>query len=104
MVLIGVAISINGVPIRLTDERWEHIVTGHSELKDLFDMVMNIIREPLSVRLGDNGELLAIQELEPGKYVVVVYREISKKDGFVVTAFITKRIKQMQRRAQVWPK
>ena len=104
LVLIGVAISVNGVPIRLTDERWEHIVIGHPELKELFTEVINTIREPLSVRLGNNDELLAIQELEAGKYIVVVYREINTKDGFVITAFITKKIKQMQRRLQLWPK
>lgn len=104
MVLIGVAISVNGVPVRLTDERWEHIVIGHPELKDLYTEVINTIREPISVVLGNNDELLAVQELEADKYIVVVYREVSTKDGFIITAFITKKIKQLQRRVQVWPK
>ncbi|MCW3131855.1 MAG: hypothetical protein N2V73_03955, partial [Candidatus Methanospirare jalkutatii] len=26
-----------------------------------------------------------------GKYIVVVYRELSKEDGFVITAFLTRR-------------
>jgi hypothetical protein len=26
--------SKNGVPIRLTDERWAHILIGHPELKE----------------------------------------------------------------------
>ncbi|SFF93282.1 hypothetical protein SAMN05660649_00066 [Desulfotomaculum arcticum] len=68
MVLIGVAISVNGVPIRLTDERWKHIVIGHPELKDLFTEVINTIREPLSVRLGNNDELLAVQRIG-GRYI-----------------------------------
>jgi len=35
---------------------------------------------------------------------VVVYREKTEKDGFLITAFLTKKIKQVQRRPQVWPK
>ncbi len=27
-----IAISVNGVPIRLTDERWSHIVNAHDDL------------------------------------------------------------------------
>lgn len=104
MVIIGVAISINGVPIRLTAERWEHITVGHPELKDLYESVINAISTPESIRLGNNNEYLALKKANDNKYIVVVYRETNKKDGFVITAFLTKRIKQIQRRPQVWPK
>jgi len=30
--ILGIADSVNGVPIRLTDERWEHILDSHPEL------------------------------------------------------------------------
>jgi len=32
-----------------------------------------------------------------------VYKEISHDDGFVITAFLTKRIKQIERRMKLWP-
>jgi len=37
-----IAISVNGVPIRLTDERWEHIIDGHADLANYRDDVLDI--------------------------------------------------------------
>jgi len=48
-------------------------------------------------------ELLAVKEIETGRYIVVVYKEINKEDGFVITAFLTRRIKQIERRTKLWP-
>jgi len=39
---------------------------------------------------------------EKGKYIVVIYRELSKEDGFVITAFLTRRRKQLGRRRRIW--
>jgi len=48
------------------------------------------------------GELLATKEAELGKWLVVVYRELDR-DGFVITAFLTRRIASLERRRQLWP-
>ena len=52
----------------------------------------------------DFGELLAIRpsaETPLGaKYVVVVYREISAEDGFILTAYLTRR--PSSRRETLW--
>jgi hypothetical protein len=45
-----------------------------------------------------------VRELNRHKYLVVVYRETSTTDGFVITAFLTKRIGRMARRKQQWPR
>lgn len=91
-----------GVPIRLTDERWAHIVEGHNELADQRTEVLETVRHPEIVVAGGAGELLAIRESEPGKWLVVVYRELDG-DGFIITAFITSRTAPLRRRRQVWP-
>jgi hypothetical protein len=103
MVIIGIAISVNSVPIRLTEERWNHIITGHPEVKEMFESVTKTISKPDHVFLGNNNELLAIRK-EQDKYVVAVYRETSHEDGFVITAFTTKKISKLKRRLQVWPR
>lgn len=59
--------SKNGVPIRLPDERWIHL-------------------------------------MKSGKYIVVAYKEVSKTDGFVISAFITRKMRQFERRKKVWPR
>ncbi len=96
------ATSRNGIPIRLTDERWAHIADEHGELTDLRLEVMQTITEPSRIFAGGAGELLAVQEQQLGKYIVVVYRELAA-DGFVITAFLTRRVRSLERRKQLWP-
>jgi hypothetical protein len=45
--------SKDGVPIRLTAERWFHIIENH--------------------------------EIEKGKFLAAVYKEINKEDGFIIS-------------------
>jgi hypothetical protein len=96
-------LSRKGVPIRLTDERWAHITEEHCELAGLRLEVLETIADPSRILAGHKDELLASREISPGEHLVVVYREM-QKDCFVVTAFLTKRIKSLDRRVQVWPK
>ncbi len=95
--------SKNGVPIRLPDERWIHITEEHSELAGYYFEVFETVNEPQAVYEGKLGELIAVKELETGKFMVVVYKEVSKEDGFIITAFLTKRIRQIERRNKLWP-
>jgi len=94
--------SKNGIPIRLPDERWTHIVDEHGELDGLRQDVLDTVAQPARILAGGAGELLAIREVEVGKWLVVVYRE-SGDDGFVITAFLTSRIRSLNRRRQLWP-
>ncbi len=93
--------SRNGVPVRLTDERWTHITEEHSELAGLRPDVIEALVEPERIVAGGAGELLAIREYQPGKWLVV-YREL-ERDGFVITAFLTRRRRSLDRRRQLWP-
>lgn len=94
--------SKSGVPIRLTDERWAHVTDEHCELAGHRLDVLETISEPERVFEGRVGERLAVRQVEPGKWLVVVYRE-SGENGFVITAFLTRRIHALERRRQLWP-
>lgn len=96
-------LSKNGIPIRLTDERWAHITEEHCELAGLRLEVMETVANPARIVAGKGGELLAVREIDPGKLLVVVYRE-NDGDGFIITAFITSRVNSLNRRVQVWPR
>ncbi len=96
--------SKNSVPIRITEERWLHITEAHSELAGYFFEILETIEDPDVIYEGTYGELLAVKEIENGKYLVVVYREMQKEDGFVITAFFTKRKTQLERRKKIWQK
>lgn len=94
--------SKNGVPIRLTDERWVHITEEHNELAGLRSEILETVANPTEIFAGNQGEMLAVREIEPGKYLVVVYREF-QSDGFIITAFLTRRAQALRRRQQLWP-
>lgn len=92
-----------GVPIRLTDERWSHIVEEHCELAGMKRDVLEAVADPERVLAGEAHELLAVRTLATGKALVVVYRELNNADGFVITAFLTRRLESLYRRPQLWP-
>ncbi|MDP2934948.1 MAG: hypothetical protein Q8O86_00480 [Dehalococcoidia bacterium] len=96
--------SKNGVAIRLTEERWIHITEEHSELAGYYFDVLETVEEPEAIFEGKFGELLAVKEIEPGKHIVVVYKEVGQEDGFIITAFTTRRAKQVLKRKRLWPK
>ena len=98
---MNTAVSKNGISIRLTDERWAHITDEHCELAGLRLEVLETIENPIRIFEGSREEFIAVIELTKGKFLAVVYKEF-QRDGFIITAFITKRIKSLFRRRQVW--
>ncbi len=88
--------SVDGVPIRLTGERWDHICRRHPELNNQKERVLETIGDPMEVLKGDFGEKLAVRFYRrtplTAKYLIVAYRELSEQDGFVVTAYLARRL------------
>lgn len=82
--------SIQSVPVRLTDERWQHVIRRHPEMSSQRDRVLETMTDPELIQQGDFGELLAVRFYAEtpltSKFLVVVYREVDIEDGFVVTA------------------
>jgi hypothetical protein len=91
------------VPIRLTEERWLHITEEHSEMAGYYSEVLEAIENPRTIYEGKSGECIAVKEINATQYLVVIYREIRKEDGFVITAFLTSRPKQFEKRRKLWP-
>jgi len=94
--------SKGGVLVRLTEERWSHIIDEHGELSGLRAELLRTVSDPEKILAGNEGALLALRTVEPGKWLVVVYREI-EEDGFIITAFLTRKIRSLDRRKQLWP-
>ncbi len=96
--------SRNGVPVRLTEERWRHIVEQHPEMDELQNRVLETLSVPDMIQEGDFGELLAVRRYVGTslgeKFLVVVYREVSAGDGFILTAYLTR--KPSSRRETLW--
>ena len=95
--------SKSGVPIRLTEGRWFHIVEHHNNLAGHSNDVLNTIENPDIILKGWTGELLAVKEIND-KYIIAAYKEIPKSDGFIITAFFTSKIEKLKRRGVIWEK
>ncbi len=88
------AYSVNNVPIRLTYERWYHITENHDDLASYFHEVLDAIENPELIVQGNEKTFKAVKNIGKRKWMVVVYKESSKNDGFVITAyFLSKKPK-----------
>ena len=86
--ILGIAHSVNGVPIRLTDERWEHILDRKPNMASFIETVLDAVEGPEYILRGHKGTLIAVMHLGERYYLNVVYRELSQTDGFIITARI----------------
>lgn len=80
-----------------------HIVEHHDDLAGYRDSVLEVVEEPEAIARGKAGELLAMKPVGQ-RMLIVVYREVSRTDGFVVTAFFTTQPERIRKRGLVWPK
>ena len=62
---MDIGLSVNGVPIRLTAERWLHIVENHDDMAGYFDDVLEVIDNPELILPGHHGALIAIRGYGP---------------------------------------
>jgi hypothetical protein len=96
--------SRNSIPVRLTEERWLHIISRHPEMRDQRDRVLEILVAPEMIQEGDFGELLAVRFYPEtpltSKFLVVAYREVSAEDGFILTSYLSSR--PLTRRRTIW--
>ena len=97
---MDIAYSVNGVPIRLTDERWEHVVSNKTYMETYYEKVLQAIENPTWILRGYAGALVAVLSVARQNYLHVVYREVSRDDGFIITAFLSRKV---NRRMIIWP-
>ena len=69
---MDVVISKGGVPIRLTDERWFHIVENHDDLAGYYDQVLETVEDPDFILQGSGRALIAARALGRRKYLMVI--------------------------------
>jgi GGDEF domain-containing protein len=92
----------DGIPIRLSDERWRRIREEHGEVATYRFEVLDAIREPERIAIGTHGGLLAMKTQSDGRMLVAVY-DVQGSDGFVITAFLSRRTGSLENRKQTWP-
>jgi hypothetical protein len=70
---VDVVYSINRVPIRLTDERWNHIVNARDELVSYYDDCLHTVENPDFILRGMHGSLKAVRAFGRNRFLVVIY-------------------------------
>ena len=101
---MDLAISKNDVSIRLTTERWLHITLGHPEIADYYYEILETIEDPELIYQGDKDAKIAIRKFQDrvDKFVVVVYKEINLKDGFIITAYFSNNKQEFKKKEILW--
>jgi hypothetical protein len=95
--------STNGVPVRLTEERWFHIIENHDDLAGHYDDVLSAIEDPDYVIEGYKKALIALKKIAKTMFLAVVYKEVSKEDGFIITAYFTAKVR-LEKEVILWQK
>jgi hypothetical protein len=94
-----------GRSVRLTDERWRHI-EEHPEMVGLRDALAETLREPEAVIQSASDPVARLyyrfyhRTMVGGKHLCVVVK-VRQEDAFVVTAYLTDRVKKG---TVLWPK
>ena len=99
---MDIAYSVNGIPIRMTDERWRHIVENHNDVAGYYDVILNTVENPEFVIRGYGNALIAFSRRDKN-FLAVVYKELSKDDGFVITAYSTSKL-DLRKEEILWQK
>lgn len=86
--ILAVVTSHNSVPIRLTEERWDHIIDRRPYMVSYYDEVLDTVEDPGFISVGTGGALIAISSLGKKRFLHVFYKEVSEFDGFIITAYL----------------
>jgi hypothetical protein len=93
--------SLNNVPVRLTEEGWEHIASAHPYMTRYYEDMLDAVDDPEYILPGHKGSLIAVVALRKKTILHVMYRELSKADGFIITAYIKTSFDQKK---ALWPR
>lgn len=96
--------SINKIKIRLSSERLNHILTNHPEITEYIFEIERAITSPDFVFGGKGGEYLSVLDRKTFYFVVIYKEDKAKKEGFIITSFITKRINYLLKKKLIWKK
>ena len=93
--ILAIVDSVNSVPVRLTEQRWDHILTNHLELSNSdMDLILDAVQHPEYILSGYKGSLIAVVALGKSRYLHVVYKEVTRDDGFIITAGIRPKMRK----------
>lgn len=85
--ILDIVKSNDDVSIRLTDERWEHILEQHPEMSGYYERMLRTVENPMFVLRAHHGSKNALNNFGRKRWFHVLYREINRSDGFIISAY-----------------
>jgi hypothetical protein len=67
------------------------------------EIILSAIESPDYLLEGWKDEILAVKQIAIGKMIVVVYKE-ELDEGFIITAYTTRRVSWLSKRRRIWEK
>ena len=64
-----------------------------------YEDVLDLVENPDFILRGYRGSLVAARPYGRQRYLMVVYRQVSLEDGFIITAYFTRKV---DRRKAIW--
>ena len=83
-----------GKRIRCTARHWQSIAQKHDALARLADAVADTLQHPSYIRLSKEDDRVFLYYAPRGKYVLCVVCRHLNGEGFIITAYLTDRIKR----------
>lgn len=83
-----------GKRIRCTTRHWQSIVRKHDALAGLEEAAVNTLEHPRYIRVSKEDDRVFLYYAPHGKYVLCVVCRHLNGDGFIITAYVTDRIKK----------
>ena len=79
-------------------------INWSSEIADFYYDILLTIENPEIIYKGENDGLIAVgfkfEQID--KFIIVVYKEISKEDGFIITAYLSNKEQKFNKKKILW--
>lgn len=91
-----------GKRIRVTEDHWKFIVNEkHLEIEGMEAEVQETLINPDTVRESQQDEAVFLYYRKFGKYFTCVVCRHLNGEGFIITCYLTNKVKEGQ---QIWPR
>jgi hypothetical protein len=90
------SIAFDGIKGVLRQERWRHIVLRHPELKNLVQLILDVVANPDEVYVDSAGAFHALKRVSGvSDFLVVIYGV--NGEGYIRTAYFTSTVRKIRR-------
>lgn len=80
--------------VHTSEDYWQRLLIKHPELASKLEEVKNTLQNPVEIRKSKSDEFVFLFYSESQKYWLCAVARKENQDGFLITAYLTDRIKE----------